>query len=161
MTEREQFVATMTTAGLPPSVVETILRNATTIERCAELACSSEAADRDRIPCPSHNAPSTTDSCLCRDYGYFVGPGATSYDGSNPHRPIPRHLVQSERAERRIEAALETVNASPLRSQLGNATRFDAEFQGDPRGYTTKILRPGDRRGEQYSDGVGVPVRVR
>lgn len=51
--EREEFIARVSREGLPLHVAQTLLRQATTIHRLAELACSSEAADRDRIPCPA------------------------------------------------------------------------------------------------------------
>ena len=51
--EREQFIARITAEGLPFDTAQLLLRYATTINRLAELACSSEAADRDRIPCPA------------------------------------------------------------------------------------------------------------
>ena len=31
-------------------------------------------------------------------------------------------------------------------------------FQGDPRGWCVRILRPTDRRGDSYTDGIGVPA---
>lgn len=49
---REQCIARLTREGLSLPAIQTLLRCATSINRYAELACSSEAADRDRIPCP-------------------------------------------------------------------------------------------------------------
>lgn len=51
--ERDQFIDRMSREGLPLPITERLLRTATTMQRLAELACSSEAADRDRIPCPA------------------------------------------------------------------------------------------------------------
>ena len=50
--DRDEFIARMAREGLPLPAIETLLRCATTINRLAEMACSSEAADRDRVPCP-------------------------------------------------------------------------------------------------------------
>src|SRR3990172_3180946 len=60
-TEREQFIYRVTREGLDLQAIHALLRYATTIQRLAELACSSEAADRDRIPCPAYNGG----PCLC------------------------------------------------------------------------------------------------
>ena len=87
--DRDQFVATMTTAGLPMKAILTLLRAATTLQRLGELACNSEAADNDRIPCPaSHGGP-----CLC------------DRDGDQ-HRRIPRIRLQDHRAEQRAHHAV-------------------------------------------------------
>ena len=51
--EREEFIARVTREGLALSAAHSLLRQATTINRLAELACSSEAADRDRVMCPA------------------------------------------------------------------------------------------------------------
>ena len=51
--ERDEFISRMTREGLPLHVTQALLRAATTLQRYAELACSSEAADRDRVPCPA------------------------------------------------------------------------------------------------------------
>ena len=132
--ERYRFIAAMEAAGMPRDVATLVLRNATTIERCALLACNSEAADRDRVKPPK---------------GMLVHESDCDSTGR-----IPRIDVTSWRAEYRITRAVRALSD-------GNGGRFDVCFSGDPRGYTTRILRPGDRRGEQYSDGVGVPVSCR
>lgn len=51
--ERDEFIDRMTREGLPLQVTVQLLRAATTLQRYAELSCSSEAADRDRVPCPA------------------------------------------------------------------------------------------------------------
>jgi hypothetical protein len=83
--ERDQCIARLTAEGLRLPAIHTLLRSATTMQRLAELACSSEAADRDRVPCPGT-------PCLC------------DYDGE--HHDVPRIRVQDWHAEQRAAKAL-------------------------------------------------------
>jgi len=117
-----------------------ILRNASTIQRCEELVCNSEAADRDRVPCPSRGKLNTGE-CLCRHCGTYA-------DATQSHGKIPRVEVQILRARQRIEAACEPWGIVP-------------SFQSDPRGCCVKLLLPSGRwnswGGEE--DGFCVPTR--
>jgi len=122
--------------GGPVGLARLILRNATTIQRCEELACSSESADRDRIACPGGE-----ESCLCRDYG--------SYDGeAGKHGRIPRINLQIERARRRICTACEPWGIKP-------------HFSGDPRGACVKLILPSGRWNSfgGAEEGFCVPTR--
>ena len=83
--ERDECIDRLAREGLRLDVTQTLLRCATTLQRLAELACSSEAADRDRVPCPE--VP-----CLC------------DFDGA--HQDIPRIRLQDWRCERRATYAV-------------------------------------------------------
>src|SRR5713101_5449895 len=89
-TEREAFIARVTAEGLPLSTARLLLREATGLNRRAELACSSEAADRDRRPCPATKGG----PCLC--------------DSPRDHGDVPRIVIQDWHAERRVEKVLPT-----------------------------------------------------
>lgn len=125
--DRDEFVAVIqdelpktASVGECVRLARLILRNAATIQHCAELVCSSEAADRDRVPCPGGN-----ENCLCRDYG--------SYDQDNQqHGRVPRVNLQIERASQRIEAACKPWGIKP-------------RFSGDPRGACVKLILPSGR----------------
>jgi hypothetical protein len=146
----------MSTEGLPLHVARLLLREATGINRRAELACSSEAADRDRVPCPqTAPRPRTNPPCLCG------APGGT------PHQKVPRIDVQDWRAEQRIRRAIEDVNDRILQNgQAINVTtpalwRFTTD--GDPRGYTLRVIPPSYAarnagRPPHDQDSIGVPA---
>ena len=51
--ERDEFLSIMGGEKIPVSVTRALLRHATTLQKLAELECSSERADRDRVPCPA------------------------------------------------------------------------------------------------------------
>lgn len=132
--DREAFIARMTREGLDLDAIHTLLRCATSINRYAELACSSEAADRDRIKCPAWEryGPYVDDMpeapavpCLCD-----VDHDGEGRDG-NPasvHTKIPRITLQDWRAEQR---AIKAVPAG-----------WRVLTEGDPRGYTLKVIPP-------------------
>ena len=84
--ERDECIDRLAREGLRLDVTHTLLRCATTLQRLAELACSSEAADRDRVPCPE--VP-----CLCCGYG-------------GEHQDIPRIRLQDYKAEQRAIRAV-------------------------------------------------------
>ena len=135
--EREQFIARMSREGLDMAAIYTLLRCATTMQRLAELACSSEAADRDRVPCP---AAKTTDGvCLC-----------DRYPDSTQHYSIPRIRLHDYWCERHAE------NAVP--------TGWSVLTQGDPRGYVLRVVPPSYAERNAGKDihnqeGIGVPAR--
>lgn len=141
--ERDRFVARMTQEGLPLEVTRALLRAATTLQRYAELACSSEAADRDRVACPggqgkTRNRP---DLCLCDDY-----PAGTHTKGQ--HSDVPRITVQADRLERRLAERFNQVNAERYPATAdGEARRLAAglwelDTQEDPRGYVLRVIPP-------------------
>jgi hypothetical protein len=130
-TERDQFVARMAAEGLPLHVTTTLLRAATTLQRYAELACSSEAADRDRVDCPGILAKHA-DHCICEDW-----PVGTHAAGR--HSLVPRIEVLGQRVERRIVAMLGEVNGGTQLQGLGN---WIMDTQGDPRGYVLRVIPP-------------------
>ena len=130
--ERDRFIDRMAREGLPLAATHTLLRCATTIHRLAELACSSEAADRDRIPCPGTNGH----QCLCDDI--------------HEHTSIPRITLQDYHAKKRAKAAI--------------PKGWIVVTQGDPRGYTLRVIPPSYAARNKGRDGfnldvIGVPAR--
>lgn len=139
--EREQFIARMTNEGLDLATTLALLRAATTLQRYAELACSSETADRDRVCCPAdtfdlHAHPrKPSGPCCC--------------DGQNgAHASVPRITVADHRLEARV--------------RKGVPAGWAIDTQGDPRGYVLRIIPPSyaERnagRDCHNLDAIGVP----
>lgn len=150
--DRDSFIATVTREGLPLHVAITLLRTATTINRLAELACSSEAADRDRIMCPRKHAEKLGYSTQKIDKAVAL---ATRYPclcdaPVTGHETIPRIRLQDYQAEQRA------VRAMPV--------GWAVQTAGDPRGYTLRIIPPSyaERNAGRDScnlDSIGVPSR--
>jgi hypothetical protein len=139
--EREEFVAVMTAEGVPLYILRQVMSAGRTLQRLAELSCSSEAADRDRVPCPKRYR--TEDGCLCRDYGAY-DENATTGGVSDPHGDVPRIAVREEQIQRRLVALLERYKVTPI-------------FQGDPRGAVVKLKVPSGRTNDWGNVGVCVP----
>lgn len=137
--ERDQFIARMTREGLSLDMTRALLRAATTIQRYAELACSDEATDRDRVPCP---AVGNKGPCLCD----------RPNDG---HDTVTRITVREWNLTKRLECTI----------PKGWAMQTD----GDPRGYTLRVIPPSYAERNQGRDRfnletIGVPsgdTRVR
>lgn len=141
--DRDQFIATVTTHGLSLTAACKLLSLATTINRLAELACSSEAAGRDRIPCPA--TPKRINSHEARNGGPCL---CDAPEGE--HESIPRITLQDWQAEQRARAA------------IPSGWRIITE--GDPRGYTLRVIPPSyaERnagRDRHDLDAIGVPPR--
>ena len=139
--ERDACIATLTREGLALDTIYTLLRCATTIHRLAELACSSEAADRDRVPCPASKGKGP---CLCDTADQHSKPLP---DGWLPG--VPRIAVQDWHAEQRA------IKAVP--------NGWTVLTEGDPRGYTLRIIPPSyaERNAERDRfnlDAIGVPA---
>jgi hypothetical protein len=144
--ERDQFIATVSREGMPLTAASQLLRIATTINRLAELACSSEAADRDRIPCPASpldlrgRARRPSGPCIC--------------DGHNDtHEDIARIRLQDWQAEQRAKRIVAALGAG-----------WAVLTSGDPRGYTLRVVPPSyAARNEGQSihnlRAIGVPAR--
>lgn len=161
--ERDQFISTMTREGLPLHIIETLLREAAGFQRRAELACSSEAADRDRVPCPKSKvngrkrAP-TVDGvapCLC-DSSEDHNTGMAG--GRMP--TIPRITLQDWHAEQRVKK-LFAANSPHVGTVL---TAWAIHVGGDPRGYVLRVIPPSyaernDGRDATNLDSIGVPTR--
>jgi len=158
--EREDFIARMTHEGLPLDVARLLLREATGLNRRAELACSSEAADRDRVPCPASQSfkPRRNGSsdnrhlCLC-DHP------------NDEHETIPRITLQDHRAEVRILEALRnaTDRLYPGRDwREEDLPTWGMRTDGDPRGYTLRVIPPSyterNKGRDRFNlDTIGVP----
>lgn len=134
--ERDDFIARMTKEDLPLDVTRRLLAGATTLQRYAELACSSEAADRDRVPCPAAKTyqrmshvqgvmvtytRKVSGPCLCDDY-----PAGSHAEGV--HADVPRITVLGNQLERRLIK--------------GMPEGWAVDFQGDPRGYVLRVIPP-------------------
>lgn len=146
--EREEFIARATQEGLPVYVTRQILAKANTLQRIAELSCSSEAADRDRVPCPGVKNPH---DCCC-DSGHarcdcdaerLNAPFHSEQCATRQHQSVPR----IDRQEHRIRKNLAVL--------IAKYPGFGFEHQGDPRGYVLKLKVPS-RRPE---DPIGVPSK--
>ena len=144
-----------------------ILRNASTIQRCEEQVCDSEAADRDRVQCPAIKSGNAAD-CACECYRWTLWHTSRKWTQfeteaealaalkNNPrpgaivsnHCDTPRVQVQILRARQRIEAACKPWGIKP-------------NFQGDPRGCCVKLLLPSGKSNSWggAEDGYCVPVR--
>lgn len=142
--EREQFIVRMVQEGLGYTAACTLLRCATSIHRYAELACSSEAADRDRIPCPAMPRINNRG-----DLRPGPGPCLCDLDGDK-HTTIPRYRLQDWRAEQRAVTAVQD--------------GWKIITDGDPRGYTLRVIPPSyaERNAgkDRFNlDAIGVPAR--
>ena len=179
--DRDEFIGVMVEEmesigrTLPPEdrkgdgvgLARLILRNASTIQRCEEAACSSEAADRDRVQCPAVKSGKESDCvCECYEWTLWKTPRkwiqfdteaeALAVLSSNPHPgakvskhcDTPRVQVEILRARQRIEAACKPWGIVP-------------NFQGDPRGACVKLLLPSGRWNSMggAEDGFCVPTR--
>lgn len=127
--DRDEFISIMTQEGVPLEVARALLRAEATLHRIAELQCSSEAADQDRVPCPGGE-----DSCLCRDYGNYV----------EGHGTVPRINVQEDKVQRRI-------------LRLANEHGISLHFNGDPRGPAVLVAVPSGRTNDWRKRGICVP----
>jgi len=132
--DREEFVAVMAREGVPLDVARALMRAGATLHRLAELACSSEAADRDRVPCPDEKEAG---ACLCVDYG--------SYDHDQKgHGTVPRIAVRERATRLRVLALCVKHGLTPV-------------FSGDPRGAVVKLTVPSGRTNDWGQMGICVP----
>lgn len=141
--EREEFIGIM--EGIPLDVARAFLRAGATLHRLAELECSSEAADRDRVMCPARWAKRDTGTwCLCRDYGAFDASkaGSLARGDHRGHGTIPRIAVQAARTEAR---------AGKLAAKHGPQIIITG---GDPRGAVLLIKLPSGRTNDWGGRGV-------
>ena len=158
--ERGRFIESMRQEGMSEADARAILRDAQTIQRCAELTCSSEAADCDRVPCPNPKEDeSCHGSCLCRDFGTM--PNRVAEEAPQEHGRVPRHEVQAWRAQNRIEACVAryTVPCTDCHPPVTAHGSFKAIFSGDPRGACVKIIVPSGRSDSWGGEGMCVPTR--
>lgn len=138
--ERDEFIATMSQAGLPISAIRKVLARANTLQRNAELSCSSEAADRDRVPCPAIRPGKDADCCCDRflcECGHSINQHANSGSPCDDcdctkliqkHESVPRIDRQSHRIGQELKALLEPKG-------------FTVDSYGDPRGCVLKLKR--------------------
>lgn len=139
--ERDEFISRMTCEGLNLDVTRRLLRAATTMQRYAELACSSEAADQDRVHCP-YIRTRNADDCCCD------GDMSKEFTDSAWHSDIPRITVLDQRLKRRTRTAV------PI--------DWAIHTQGDPRGYVLRVVPPSyaerNKGKDRHNlDTIGVP----
>jgi hypothetical protein len=172
--ERDQFVSAMTREGLPLHVAEALLRAATGFNRRAELACSSEAADRDHVHCPA--GARGKGPCLC------------DAPPLGEHEQMTRITRQDWQAEQRLIRLL-TADApiicavcseesgahgssmygfvhkqGPVEYGAFVPLSWARHTAGDPRGYTLSVIPPSEATRNQGKDQhnretIGVPSR--
>ena len=141
--DREDFIVAMSQEGLPLSVTRQVLAAANKLQRYAELSCSSEAADRDQVPCPAIRSGKEAD-CLCDMWQSKEDREA----GKTPeHQTVPRIDVQTMRTQRRLV------------DQFIDRAGFKLNFQGDPRGAVVKLAVPSGRTDDLGREGMCVPSR--
>ena len=136
--DRDEFIAIMTTEGVPVAVVRLMLRHGATLQRLAELECSSEAADRDRVPCPGLKDP---ERCLCE---HWSGCGCSDLMERTGHHPVTRIARRAAGLERNVTAALAPYGVKPV-------------FNGDPPGAVVNLKVPSGRTNDLGQVGVCVP----
>ncbi len=160
--EREEFIGSMIHEGVPVNVARLVLRHAASLHRIAELECSSEAADRDRVRCPATKTGKDAD-CIC-DFGWgrdksgcrTIKPETCPCHTANKpyecvtcgckpgHATVPRISVRAQQLQRRVEVLLKPYNVEPI-------------FQRDPRGAAVKLKVPSGRTDDWGQSGVCVP----
>lgn len=135
--ERDEFLGLVVKEGLPVDIARTVLRHATTLQRIAELECSSERADRDRVPCPGVKRDA---DCIC-DWDRDLDRGQ--------HRDVKRIERQAQRIEARLIAG------------LAKYPGFAFVFGGDPRGGVVRLKVPSGAYNTWggAEDGIAVPAR--
>lgn len=140
--DREEFIAIMAAEGISVDVSRKLLAAGATLHRLAELECSSEAADRDRVWCPNRFKKPEAPTCLCRDYGAYDEENARALEQPGPrHGKIPRIAVRGDRLQRRIE-------------KLCAANKLEAIFGGDPRGAVLLVKVPSGRTNDWGQRGI-------
>lgn len=154
--ERERFQALMESEGMPREISRRILRHAQTVQRLAELACSSEAADRDRVLCNTALRLSVG-RCLCADYGSYDRTVERCGAPEAAHGSVPRYMVQSAQAERLIREWCD--KATTARTYKCDPVGFTPIFQGDPRGACVTIKVPSGKTNDWGQTGICVPTR--
>lgn len=131
--DRDEFVQIMSreVPVMPLSAIYTLMRAGRTLHRLAELECSSEAADRDQVPCPNP----TAEHCVCEGYG--------SRDGTQ-HGTVPRIAVRELQTHRRV-------------NKLCHEYGISARFSNDPRGAVLVLAVPSGFTNDWGKTGVCVP----
>lgn len=133
--ERAQFLKDGQNEGIPWADCLALLRAATSLNRYAELSCSDEASDRDRVACP--NVKDKALPCIC------------SYTReTDTHSDVPRIDVKAQAVELRVARLL-----AALSKQTGN--KYAPEFGGDPRGAVLRLHVPSGRH--EGWGGLAVP----
>ena len=140
--DREEFVVLMAQEGVSLDVARALMRAGATLHRLAELECSSEAADRDRVPCPGLRTPA---ECICEHWSGCGCPEcATGALVGSQHHEVTRISVQEHQTKARVRALCQGHGLTPV-------------FNGDPRGAVLKLTVPSGRTNDWGREGVCVP----
>lgn len=149
--DREEFIARLSeereALGLSgPALLDLarkLLRAGATLHRLAELECSSEAADRDRVPCPGIKRPA---HCICEHWHSVDsdrGCGCPVGEDGAMHHPVTRIARQEQRTRFVVEGLCREHGLSPI-------------FGGDPRGAVLLVKVPSGRTNDWGGRGVVV-----
>lgn len=147
-TERIDFCATMAReVGMSAEDANALISAQRSLHRIAELQCSSEAADRDRVPCPLRYWREDPPGCLCQDYGSFRSTNTGNLWSTDPkhHGTVPRVNVREASLERKVGAILARYPGT------------SAVFNGDPRGPALLLRVPSGRTDDWGQRGICVP----
>ena len=158
---RDQFIAHTAREGLPLQAATHLLRIATTLQRLAELACSSEwHCNTDVIQCPADTRKIRRRTGEVIGTQRATGPCLCDWQtGTAVHESIPRITLQEHRATLRACKIVGDLNDT---AEVG--ARWAIDTQGDPRGCVLGVIPPSyaDRNAGRTGDNlrsIGVPAR--
>ena len=135
--DRDEFIHETTKRGLPLTVVEALLRAATTLHRLAERECNGDDwVTGDLVPCPDEADPV---NAYC--------PTCSGTKGE--HGRVSVSSVRVARTMRRLERL--------MRQQA--PARFGLVHSGDPRGAMLKLTLPDGATNDWGRTGWCVPSR--
>ena len=139
--DREEFISIMAQEGVPLSVARGFLRAGATLHRLAELECSSEAANNDRVRCPKEFW--RADGCLCADYGDFDYTNTGNLWTTDParHGKVARINVKAARVEAHV-------------AKLAAKHGLGVITGGDPRGAVLLVTVPSGRTNDWGKRGI-------
>jgi hypothetical protein len=170
--ERDEFVIRMEREGLPLDVTYKLLRAATTLQRYAELACSSEAADRDRVPCPALRCVKCGGKGYARDASDPMGHRLNGtehrhhYEGgvclcdmyNGAHETIPRIAVLEYQLTERVKKAVETMKGHGMKGRAADLpSGWTINTQGDLRVIPPSYAERNKGRDRFNLETIGVP----
>jgi hypothetical protein len=141
--ERDQFIATMAKHGMHVDTARLILRHAQTYHRLSERECNGDDWQINAlVPCPEWRKRFSGHCATCGVSNLAVAaPASPRYHG---HSKVSRSSVRMGQIERRIAVLVEACGD------------MRPDFNGDPRGYTVRILTRG-----VAGPYIGVPTRSR
>ena len=126
------------------SVARKLLSAANRLQKLAELECSSERADHDRVMCPGNRVKGGMCCCdmMCSTHRWDYSMCLSSCQ--RVHTTVPRIAVQAQRIERHVTA-------------LCASHGLISTFGGDPRGCILTIQVPSGWVNNWGRVGIAVP----